>query len=155
MDRGGLLVREVTRRTGATRKALRLYEAAGILVLPRRTAAGYRVYGPDTLSLLAFVRQAQRLGFSLDEIKEVVSIKRVGRAPCPHVRDLVRGRRRSRINASRTSKRSGTASVPCSGLAVHPVWWCDCLSPHRARRFQGINLESRTPTTEEEHRWRA
>ena len=37
-------------------------EEAGILLAPRRTAAGYRVYGPDTLDLLAFIHQAQRLG---------------------------------------------------------------------------------------------
>lgn len=90
MDRDGLLIGEVATRSGASRKALRLYEHVGILARPRRTPAGYRVYGRDVLALLAFVRQAQRLGFSLDEIKEIVSIKRAGRAPCPHVRDLVR-----------------------------------------------------------------
>ncbi len=90
MGRDGLLIGEVAKESGASRKALRLYEAAGILPAPHRTAAGYRVYGADTLALLSFVRQAQRLGFSLDEIKEIVAIKRAGRAPCPHVRDLVR-----------------------------------------------------------------
>jgi DNA-binding transcriptional MerR regulator len=42
------------------------------------------------LSTLAFVAQARRLGFHLDEIKEVVQIRRSGRCPCPHVLDLVR-----------------------------------------------------------------
>jgi DNA-binding transcriptional MerR regulator len=37
------------------------------------------VYGPETLSTLAFVAQARRLGFHIDEIKEVVQIKRSGR----------------------------------------------------------------------------
>jgi DNA-binding transcriptional MerR regulator len=90
MSTDGLLIGEVAKRTGATRKALRLYEEAGVLAAPRRTTSGYRIYGLDTLDLLAFVRQAQRLGFTLAEIKEIVSIKRAGRAPCPHVRDLVR-----------------------------------------------------------------
>ena len=72
------------------RKALRLYERTGILAAPRRTGAGYRVYGPDILAILAFVAQARRLGFHLDEIREVVQIKRSGRCPCPHVLDLVR-----------------------------------------------------------------
>jgi len=75
---------------GVSRKALRLYEAAGILPPPRRSAARYRLYGNDTLALLAFVAQARRLGFTLKEIKQIVSIKRSGRAPRPHVRDLVR-----------------------------------------------------------------
>jgi MerR family transcriptional regulator, copper efflux regulator len=90
MGRHGLLIGEVARRTGASRKALRLYEAAGILPAARRTPAGYRVYDGETLALLGFVRQAQRLGFTLDEIKRILTIKRAGRIPCSHVRDLVR-----------------------------------------------------------------
>lgn len=90
MSRDGLLIGEVARRSGASRKALRLYESAGILPPARRTPSGYRVYETDVLELLAFVRQAQRLGFALGEIKEIVAIKRAGRAPCPHVRELVK-----------------------------------------------------------------
>jgi DNA-binding transcriptional MerR regulator len=90
MGRNGLLIGEVAARSGVSRKALRLYEAVGILPPPRRTAARYRVYGDETLALLAFVTQARRLGFTLEEVKEVVSIKRSGRAPRPYVLDLVR-----------------------------------------------------------------
>ena len=66
VSRHGLLMGEVAKRSGTTQNALRLYESASILVAPRRTTSGYRVYGPDTLDLLTFVRQAQRLGLSLD-----------------------------------------------------------------------------------------
>jgi len=90
MGRDGLLIGEVASRSGVSRKALRLYERTGILPASRRTGAGYWVYGPDILAILAFVAQARRLGFHLDEIKEVVQIKRSGRCPCPHVLDLVR-----------------------------------------------------------------
>jgi DNA-binding transcriptional MerR regulator len=74
VGQNGLLIGQVASRSGVSRKALRLYERAGILPPPRRTAAGYRVYGPETLGLLAFVTRAQRLGFRLVEIKEVVQI---------------------------------------------------------------------------------
>jgi DNA-binding transcriptional MerR regulator len=88
--RDGLLIGEVAKQSGASRKALRLYEAAGILAPSRRTASGYRVYGAEALDLLAFVRQAQRLGFTLEEIKERSSrSKRSGRPPCPHVHGLM------------------------------------------------------------------
>jgi DNA-binding transcriptional MerR regulator len=89
MSKNGLFIGDVAKHSGASRKALRLYEAAGILAPPQRTAAGYRVYGADALDLLAFIRQAQRLGFTLEEIKEIVSIQRSGRLPCPHVHTLV------------------------------------------------------------------
>ena len=89
MGRQGLLIGEVAARAGVSRKALRLYEAAGILPQPDRTASRYRVYGPETLALLRFVTQARRLGFGLAEIKEIVAIKRSGQIPCEHVRALV------------------------------------------------------------------
>lgn len=89
MGRDGLLVGEVAAQSGASRKALRLYEAAGILPTPRRTAAGYRVYGREALAVLAFVRQAQQLGLSLREIKEIVAIRQGGRPPCVHVKWLL------------------------------------------------------------------
>ena len=90
MAREGLLIGEMAQRGGVSRKALRLYEAAGILPPPRRTPSGYRVYGRDALALLSFVCQAQRLGFTLNEIKGFVTIRREGGVPCPHIRDLVR-----------------------------------------------------------------
>jgi DNA-binding transcriptional MerR regulator len=70
MGRDGLLIGEVAERRGVSRKALRLYEDAGILRAARRTASGYRVYAADTLETLSFVRQAQRLGFTLEQIKD-------------------------------------------------------------------------------------
>ena len=90
MGRNGLLVGELARRSGVTRKALRVYEAGNILPPARRTHAGYRVYDPDALGTVAFIKQAQGLGFRLEEIREIVAIRRSGRAPCPHVKGLVR-----------------------------------------------------------------
>jgi MerR family transcriptional regulator, copper efflux regulator len=55
MGRESLLIGEVASRSGVSRKALRLYERTGILPASRRTTAGYRVYGPETLSTLDFV----------------------------------------------------------------------------------------------------
>ena len=88
------MIGAVAQQSGASRKALRLYEASGILPPPRRTPSGYRVYDSGTLALLSFIRQARRLGFTLDEIREITVIKRAGRLPCPHVRDLVRRKAR-------------------------------------------------------------
>jgi MerR family transcriptional regulator, copper efflux regulator len=90
MTRNGFFIGEVAAKSGVSRKALRLYERAGILTPPGRTSAGYRVYGQDALALLVFVTQARRLGFRLDEIKQITALKRSGRTPCTHVLDLVR-----------------------------------------------------------------
>jgi len=55
-------------RSGVSRKALRLYEAMGILPTPARTESGYRAYGHEVIGLLRFIVRARRLGFSLAEI---------------------------------------------------------------------------------------
>ena len=89
MVREGPLIGEVAAKTGVSRKALRLYEKAGILLPARRTGSGYRMYGPETLTVLAFVPKARQLGFGLDEIARIVTLKRSGRTPCQHVLDLV------------------------------------------------------------------
>ncbi len=89
MERDGLLIGEVARRSGASRKALRIYETAGILPPSHRTPSGYRLYTADSLAVLSFLRQARRLGFTLGEIKRIVAIRRQGRSTCSHVRELV------------------------------------------------------------------
>lgn len=81
--------REIVERSGVSRKALRLYEARGILPLPRRTPSGYRLYSPDVLGLLGFVQQSRRLGLTLGEIRHIVSLRRAGAEPCAHVRRLL------------------------------------------------------------------
>ncbi len=57
----GLLIGEVATRSGISRKAVRLYEARGILLPARRALSGYRRYPTDVLRLLTFVSQARRL----------------------------------------------------------------------------------------------
>jgi MerR family copper efflux transcriptional regulator len=89
MARDGLLIGEVARRSGASRKALRIYEAAGILPRSHRTLAGYRLYTAESLAVLSFLTQAKRLGFTLGEIKQIVATRRQGRSACSHVRELV------------------------------------------------------------------
>ena len=72
MTKDGLLIGEAASRSGTSRKALRLYEAAGILPAPRRTAAGYRVYGDIDLHRLELIREAKTLGLKLEAIRELI-----------------------------------------------------------------------------------
>lgn len=55
--------------TGLSRDALRFYEQRG-LIKSARSANGYRTYAPETVQLVGYIRTAQRLGFSLNEIAE-------------------------------------------------------------------------------------
>src|SRR5262245_22148398 len=86
---GPMKVGEVVSRSGASRKALRLYEARGILLPPQLSPSGYRIYADDVLSLLSFIQRCRRLGLTLAEIKHIIGLRRSGTAPCAHVRRLL------------------------------------------------------------------
>ena len=86
----GLLgVAEVGRRTGLTRKALRLYEELGLVEPAARTEAGYRLYGDADRQRLAFIRKARAIGLTLDEIRQLLALRREGEQPCGHLAELV------------------------------------------------------------------
>ncbi|HLM00901.1 MAG TPA: heavy metal-responsive transcriptional regulator [Pyrinomonadaceae bacterium] len=87
-----LKIGEVSRLSGIGIEALRFYEKSGLLERPGRTYSGYRLYDESVLERLAFIKQAQVLGFALDEIKQLVAHKREGENPCADVREIVRGR---------------------------------------------------------------
>ena len=64
-----LSIGEVAARTGESRDTIRYYERAGLVPPPIRTAAGYRQYRAGIVNRLALIRNAQRFGFSLREIR--------------------------------------------------------------------------------------
>ena len=86
----GLLIGDVAERTGLTAPTIRYYESIGLLTRPARSATGYRRYSESTVEELRFIRKAQALGFSLDEIGEIFKLSRAGRTPCAHVLDLAK-----------------------------------------------------------------
>ena len=73
-----LTIGELARRAGLRPSALRYYEAEGLLEPSGRTDAGYRLYDPATAGTLRLIRRAQRLGFSLAEIRSLLSAWRDG-----------------------------------------------------------------------------
>jgi len=75
-----LTIGEVAERTGVAPSALRFYEAEG-LVRSVRTAGGQRRYPRNVLRRIAFLRVAQRVGLSLDEIREALATLPEGRTP--------------------------------------------------------------------------
>ena len=87
-----LKIGEVSKRSGVGIEALRFYEKSGLLDKPSRTYGGYRVYGAEVLERLAFIKRAQALGFSLEEIGRVLDDARKGQSPCDEVREIVRRR---------------------------------------------------------------
>lgn len=85
-----LKIGEVSSRSGIGIEALRFYEKSGLLDKPARTQSGYRMYSEEVLARLEFIKRAQTLGFSLEEIKRVIDDARAGQSPCDEVREIVR-----------------------------------------------------------------
>ncbi len=64
-----LTIGRLAKEAGVSRSTLRYYEEQGLLKPVARTAAGYRLYAPESAQTLLFIRRAQRLGFSLRDIQ--------------------------------------------------------------------------------------
>jgi DNA-binding transcriptional MerR regulator len=77
-------------RLGVNPKTIRYYESIGLMPEPERTASGYRFYGEADSKRLSFIRAAQRLGLSLEDIREVLAMHEREQAPCGHVVELLR-----------------------------------------------------------------
>ena len=83
-----LLIGEAAKRAGVSAPTIRYYEEIGLLSSPARSAAGYRRYAESTIEELRFIRKAQALGFSLEEIGEILQLSRAGKGPCARVLTL-------------------------------------------------------------------
>jgi DNA-binding transcriptional MerR regulator len=68
----GLRSGQVARAAGVNQQTLRYYERRGLLAEPDRTLGGHRLYPAETVLVLRAIKTAQRLGFSLDEVAELL-----------------------------------------------------------------------------------
>jgi DNA-binding transcriptional MerR regulator len=84
----GLKIGEVSQQTGITVGALRYYESLG-LISSWRAKNGYRHYPPTAVHQVQFIKKAQSLGFSLEEVGEVLTLHEKGDLPCGKVRSLL------------------------------------------------------------------
>lgn len=92
MARRALTIGEVAREAGVTRKAVRVYEAKGLLPRAARTHNGYRLYDEHDVELLTFIRRARALGLHLGDIRKILDVSSHGIAPCATVRELLDAR---------------------------------------------------------------
>lgn len=82
MTKKPLLIGKLAKLSGVKPDTIRFYERSGLLPKPSRTASDYRVYNDDALRQVRFIRKAQTLGFSLDEIRRIMSLRGQGKDTC-------------------------------------------------------------------------
>ena len=71
---------------GVNIQTVRFYERESLLPIPKRSPAGYRLYESVDIDRIRFVKQAQNLGFSLDEIRELLNLRVDTNSNCTQVR---------------------------------------------------------------------
>jgi MerR family transcriptional regulator, copper efflux regulator len=73
---------ELAELAGVPAATVRYYERRRLITTPGRTDSGYRRYGPETAERIRFIKRAQDLGFSLDEIDELLELRARDAASC-------------------------------------------------------------------------
>ena len=81
-----LTIGTVARRAGVGVETVRFYERQGLIEEPPRRLSGYREYDDEVVARLGFIRRAKDLGFTLKEIKELLSLRRDPAAPAADVK---------------------------------------------------------------------
>lgn len=81
-----MLIAKTARAAGVNTQTLRYYERRGLLPTPVRRGSGYREYSDDAVRLVRFIKRAQELGFTLDEVEALVRLRGVRRADRHRVR---------------------------------------------------------------------
>lgn len=129
-SRAGLPIGELSKLTGVNIETIRYYERIKMLPLPPRTAGGRRVYDRSHLRILAFVRRSRELGFSLDEIRELIRLGGPEKASCREVREIaahhlddIRAkigdlRKLELLLAETVAQCTGTAALVCPVLDI-------------------------------------
>lgn len=81
-----LTIGQLARHAGVGVETVRFYERKGLLAAPARRASGYRQYDQAGIARLRFIRRAKELGFTLNEIKELLSLRLDPATTCADVK---------------------------------------------------------------------
>lgn len=81
----GMLAGDVAKALGIGVQTLHYYEREGLIPAPARSESGYRLFTPELVERVGFIRKAQALGLPLAEIRDILSLAEAGASPCGRV----------------------------------------------------------------------
>jgi len=129
----GITIGEVSRLTGVHIETIRYYERIKMLPKPPRTVGGRRTYDSTQVRLLAFIKRSRELGFSPDDVRNLLRLGWPDKAPCRQVREIALDHLseiRARISdlrklegllAKTVAKCTGTTAPECPVLDILDV----------------------------------
>jgi len=125
----GLRVGQLAQRAGVNVQTIHYYERRGLLPRPPRTDSNYRAYPEEAVLRVRFIKRAQELGFTLKEIKELLSLRAAPRTRCTDVRKRAQAKVQdidSKLRTLRAMRKALTKLIgECSGSG--PVSECPIL----------------------------
>ncbi|MCT2020283.1 heavy metal-responsive transcriptional regulator [Kocuria marina] len=136
---------ELAQLSGVTTKTIRYYESIGVLPEPARTTSGYRDYDESFVDRLTFIRSAQRLGVSLDEVREILAFRERNEAPCVYVRGVLESQLEGigqRIRELEVLREQLTEIVSEADRLPAPQEGCTCQLIEHVRHTSGPASEA-------------
>lgn len=131
MKATGFSIGELSKRSDVNIETIRYYEKIGVMPAPGRSAGGYRIYGADHLKRLSFVRRSRQLGFSLNEIRELLRLVDGHAYTCAEVQALTLNHlaeiRRKITDLKRLKRVMADMAAQCSGERVPECVVIDAL----------------------------
>ena len=102
MHAGALRIGTLSARTGLSIDTIRFYERQRLLRSPSRSSGGFRLFAEEDVAVLHFIKSAQELGFSLEEIRDLLALRQDSDKACPSMQRLLEGKLRALENKIRT-----------------------------------------------------
>ena len=119
----GLSIGQVGEATATKVETIRYYERIGLLPKPDRTSGNYRTYASEHVHRLAFIRRARELGFSIEDVRELLDLAGHRESPCA---GIARNRCAAPGDDRRKDHDAQTASPRAPGHPCGLCRWAHC-----------------------------
>jgi MerR family mercuric resistance operon transcriptional regulator len=137
---------QVSKRVGVSIDAIRFYERNGFLSAPPRSEGGFRLYSAVHLCTLKFIRNLQTLGFSLNEIREFLSLRSNNLRACSEVRKMLDHKlsdiHAKRIALAKLEAELKDALATCNSQLMRPRGKqngrCPVLTAYKGPKHEGV-----------------
>ena len=129
---------ELARESGAKVVTIRYYESIGLMPVPARTTGNYRRYGRNARERLGFIRRCRDLGFTLDQVRDLLQLSSDKLMPCAHVKRIATEHRKAvaekLADLKRLDQELERLSTSCGGKCV--IAECQIIEALSASTYQ-------------------
>jgi MerR family copper efflux transcriptional regulator len=131
----GMTIGQLARKAGVKVSTVRYYERRRLFAEPCRGNSGYRQYVPESVACIRFIRRAQGLGFSLQDIRELLALRISSEATCGDIKHAAEVKL-----ADIEAKIRSLAVLPAIGVALLPKLTCPACRPAYAGVLSALGL---------------